>query len=142
MVSENNKFAISLFLNMSPGPTVTTRREPGALLDSGGRMFIFNRPFRTVAAGMGVVLLFIGADRLCQLPEARDDVSVAKTTPPLVREPPLAVSSAPVRDLSLSCRLPPAVFASWLPSLKSRIVPDQVAVRAPTNHAIFGMHSC
>ena len=104
-------------------------------------MFIFNRSFRTVAAGMGVVLLFIVADRLCQPPEAPDGVFVADTPPRLVREPKLAVSSAPVRDLSLSCRLPPAV-ASWLPSLKSRIVPDQVAVRAPTIHAIFGMHSC
>jgi hypothetical protein len=105
-------------------------------------MFIFERPFRAVAAGIGVAFLIVGLDSLCQLPDESEAVRVAITTPELVPRPPLAVSSAPVRDLSLSCRLPPALYASWLPSLKSRIVLDQVAVRAPATQPIFGMHSC
>jgi len=67
---------------------------------------------------------------------------VVNSTQSLVPRPAHAVSSAPVRDRSLSCRLPPASFASWLPSLKSRIVLDQVAVRAPTTQPIFGKRSC
>ena len=105
-------------------------------------MFIFERPFRAVAAGIGVAFLIVGLDRLCQLPDGSEGVRVANTTPELVPRPPLLVSSAPVRDLSLSCRLPPASFASWLPSLKSRIVLDQVAVRAPTTQPISGLRSC
>jgi len=106
-------------------------------------MFIFNRPFRAVAAGFGVALLFVWLDRMRQPPEVpADGARVANTTPSLVPRPALGVSSAPVRDRSLSCRLPPASFASWLPSLKSRIVLDQVAVRAPTTQPIFGKRSC
>jgi hypothetical protein len=93
-------------------------------------MFIFARPLRAVAAGLAVALLIVYADRCC-------------SNPRLVLRPPPAVSCAPVRDRSLSCRLPPAsLLASWLPSLKSRIVLDQVAVCAPANQPIFGMHSC
>ena len=47
-----------------------------------------------------------------------------------------------VSGLSLSCRLPPALTASWLPSLKSRIVLDQVAVRASATQSFFGAQSC
>src|SRR5204863_4550027 len=64
--------------------------------------------------------------------EGPDSARVANTTRSLVPLPAHGVSSAPVRDRSLSCRLPPASFASWLPSLKSRIVLDQVAVGAPS----------
>ena len=106
-------------------------------------MFIFNRPFRAVAAGFGVALLFVWLDRVRQPPDVPPDAArVANTTPSLVPRPEHLLSSAPVRDLSLSCRLPPASFASWLPSLKSRIVLDQVAVRAPTTQPIFGKRSC
>jgi hypothetical protein len=96
-------------------------------------MFIFDRPWGAVAAGLGVALLVVALDRLNQPWETPREVAVGSNmTVALVRRPPHAVSSAPVRDLSLSCRLPPASFASWLPSVKSRIVPDQVAARAPT----------
>jgi hypothetical protein len=105
-------------------------------------MFIFNRPLRAVAAGLGVALLFVGLDRVRQPPATPDSARVEKTTRSLVPRPAHAVSSAPVRDLSLSCRLPPASFASWLPSVKSRIVLDQVAVRAPTTQPISGLRSC
>ena len=106
-------------------------------------MFIFNRPLRAVAAGCGVALLFVWLDRVRQPPGvAADNARVANTIPSLESRPALAVSSAPVRDHSLSCRLPPASFASWLPSVKSRIVLDQVAVRAPTTQPIFGKRSC
>jgi hypothetical protein len=106
-------------------------------------MFIFQRPFQAVAAGLGVALL------MAYLGSHYDGIQPARSAAPntgptarLVPVTPLGVSSAPVRDLSLSCRLPPASFASWLPGLKSRIVPDQVAVRAPTTQPIFGMRSC
>ena len=106
-------------------------------------MFIFNRPLRAVVAGLGVALLIVCLDRAAEPPDAAaDGARVANKTPSLVRRPALAVSSAPVRDRSLSCGLPPASFASWLPSVKSRIVLDQVAVRAPTTQPIFGMRSC
>jgi hypothetical protein len=105
-------------------------------------MFIFNRPFLAVAAGLGVALLFVGLDRVRQPPATPDSARVANTTRSLVPRPAHGVSSAPVRDLSLSCRLPPASFACWLPSVKSRIVLDQVAVRAPTTQPIVGQRSC
>jgi len=103
-------------------------------------MFIFQRPFQAVAAGLGVALLVAYAGSACD--GTQPARAVAVPTARLVPVTPLAVSSAPVRDLSLSCRLPPASFASWLPSLKSRIVLDQVAVRAPTSQPIFGLRSC
>ncbi len=106
-------------------------------------MFIFNRPFGAVAAGLGVALLIVCLDRARQPAEIPLDAArVVNSTQSLVPRPAHAVSSAPVRDRSLSCRLPPASFASWLPSLKSRIVLDQVAVRAPTTQPIFGQRSC
>jgi hypothetical protein len=105
-------------------------------------MFIFNRPLRAVAAGLGVALLFVALDRVRQPPATPDSARVANTRRSLVPRPAHGVSSAPVRDLSLSCRLPPASFASWLPSVKSRIVLDQVAVRAPTTQPISGLRSC
>jgi hypothetical protein len=72
-------------------------------------MFIFNRPFGAVAAGLGVVLLIACLDRSCQpLDAATDGPPAAIEQAVLVPVTPLAVSSAPVRDLSLSCRLPPA----------------------------------
>ncbi len=91
-------------------------------------MFIFNRSLAAVAAGLAVALACVCLSQWVDEPP--DAAAVVNMTRVLVREPPLAVSSAPVRDLSLSCRLPPASFASWLPSLKSRIVPDQVAACA------------
>jgi hypothetical protein len=73
-------------------------------------MFIFNRPFGGVAAGLAVAVLIVCLDRSCQPP-----LDAAAARPPvgngqavLVPVTPLRVSSAPVRDLSLSCRLPPA----------------------------------
>ena len=106
-------------------------------------MFIFERPLAAVAAGLGVALLmaYLGAGSDDPQP-ACDPPRVAVGTVRLVPVMGVELSSAPVRDLSLSCRLPPAAIASWLPSLKSRIVPDQVAVRAPTTLSIFGMRSC
>src|ERR1700732_519671 len=90
-------------------------------------MFIFERSFAAVAAGLGVALLIVCLDRRWQpLDPPADAGLAANAPPPLVPWTPPGVSSAPVRDLSLSCRLPPAL-ASWLPSLISRIVLDQVA---------------
>ena len=106
-------------------------------------MFIFNRPPLGVAAGLAVALLAVCLGELWPPPGAAPGGGIVSNAQPvLVPAPRPKVSSAPVRDLSLSCRLPPASIASWLPSLKSRIVPDQVAVRAPTSQPIFGQHSC
>jgi len=72
-------------------------------------MFIFNRPFGAVAAGLGTALLFVGLGSSCQPLEATPDrPPVGNQQAALVPATPLRVSSAPVRDLSLSCRLPPA----------------------------------
>jgi hypothetical protein len=96
-------------------------------------MFIFHRPLAAVAAGFGVALLFVCLDRFVPPAGAAPEAApAANAGPVLVPRPPHKVSSAPDRDLSLSCRLPPALYASWLPSVKSRIVLDQVAARAPT----------
>jgi hypothetical protein len=106
-------------------------------------MFIFQRPFQAVAAGLGVALGIALASQFADPPAATPERTPwHDPTPALESRAPHEVSSAPVRDLSLSCRLPPASIASWLPSLKSRIVPDQVAARAPTTQPIFGQHSC
>ncbi len=106
-------------------------------------MFIFNRPPLAVAAGLAAALLGVCLGELWPpLGTAAGGAIVSNAEPELVPAPRPKVSSAPVRDLSLSCRLPPASIASWLPSLKSRIVPDQVAARAPTTQPIFGQHSC
>jgi len=106
-------------------------------------MFIFDRPPLAVAAGLAAALLGVWVGELWQPPEAVPrSAIVSNAHPTLVPAPRPGVSSAPVRDLSLSCRLPPASLASWLPSLKSRIVPDQVAARAPQTQPIFGQHSC
>ena len=106
-------------------------------------MFIFNRPPLAVGAGLAAALVSVWLAELWQPPEtAPRRAIVSNAHPALVPAPRPAVSSAPVRDLSLSCRLPPASLASWLPSLKSRIVPDQVAARAPQTQPIFGQHSC
>jgi hypothetical protein len=106
-------------------------------------MFIFNRPFAAVAAGLGIALFLVCLDHVSDAsgsgPEPQGVVNMTRA---LVPQPAPGVSSAPVRDLSLSCRLPPASFASRLPSLKSRIVPDQVAARAPSTQRIVGQHSC
>jgi hypothetical protein len=100
-------------------------------------MFIFPRSFGAVAAGLGVALLVAYLDSCrsataypAEMPAATTRVRTAVSSPLVPRAPP-GVSSAPVRELSLSCRLPPASFASRLPSLKSRIVPDQVAACTP-----------
>jgi len=73
-------------------------------------MFIFDRPFQAVTAGLGVALLIVCLDRACQPPPdaAADRAPVGNGQAVLVPVTPLRVSSAPVRDLSLSCRLPPA----------------------------------
>ncbi len=75
-------------------------------------MFIFARPFRAVGAGLSVALLTVWVDRACEAPVEQTAalfVAVAaKARLPLVSRRSHAVSSAPVRDLSLSCRLPPA----------------------------------
>jgi hypothetical protein len=85
-------------------------------------MFIFKRPFQAVAAGIAVPLLIVLLDRLAnadEMPPVQSPVAVrtaAATSPAdahvrLVPRPRHGVSSAPVRDLSLSCRLPPALTA-------------------------------
>jgi len=48
-------------------------------------MFVSSRPFRAVAAGLGVALLTVCVDRACDPPD---------TTPP-VREPAVHVAKAP-----------------------------------------------
>ena len=96
-------------------------------------MFIFRRPLGAVAAGLAIALAMVCLAEYGEPLPA--DGPVVNMTRELVPEAAHAVSSAPVRDLSLSCRLPPAPDkASWLPSLKSRIVLDQVAERAPTSN--------
>ena len=72
-------------------------------------MFIFERPFRAVAAGLGVALLmaYLGGVSDGTQPVG-DAARVAVGTVRLVPVILLGLSSAPVRDLSLSCRLPPA----------------------------------
>ena len=73
-------------------------------------MFIFERPFGAVAAALAVALLVVCLDRACEPPESRSDAAQAVVMQVrLVPRTPLGVSSPPVRDLSLSCRLPPAV---------------------------------
>ena len=72
-------------------------------------MFIFNRPLAAVAAGLSVALLVVCLDRACEPAAlAADAPPAAHAQARLVPRTPLGVSSAPVRDLSLSCRLPPA----------------------------------
>src|SRR5580658_2557213 len=119
----NNVFAISLFFCRAAAATVGALpavRPARRAQAPGTAMFIFPRPLSAVLAGLAVALTIVALDHLCHGPAAAD--------PELVPRRETGLSSAPVRDLSLSCRLPPASFASWLPSLKSRIVPDQVAV--------------
>jgi len=73
-------------------------------------VFIFNRPLGAVAAGLAVALTVVCLDRACDRSGARAETeAAAEAQLRLVPRTPLAVSSAPVRDLSLSCRLPPAV---------------------------------
>jgi hypothetical protein len=72
-------------------------------------MFIFARPLRAVAAGLAVALLIVYADRCCSNP--RNVPGPLRRNLRLVLRPPAAVSCAPVRDLSLSCRLPPAFLS-------------------------------
>jgi len=72
-------------------------------------MFIFNRPLAAVAAGLAVSLAVVCLDRACDRSAASADAAAAEAQLRLVPRTPLGVSSAPVRDLSLSCRLPPAV---------------------------------
>src|SRR5258708_2296791 len=128
------ELAISLFLGTRSGPTVREcPRGPKAARtrDEEARMFIFDRPFQAPAAGISVALSFVLLNQLADSPAAAPGrTGMQDDTPALESRAPHEVSSAPVRDLSLSCRLPPASYASWLPSLKSRIVPDQVAACA------------
>jgi hypothetical protein len=105
----NNKFVIGWFFEIAAGPTVTPPAGDGAGHMEETAMFIFNRPFQAVAAGFGVALLVLCFDRSCHPPEAspaRPPVGNGQAM--LVPVTPLRLSSAPVRDLSLSCRLPPA----------------------------------
>jgi len=74
-------------------------------------MFIFNRPAGAVAAGLAVALIVVCVDRACEPPAAgAEGPPPAAVQARLVPPTPLGVSSAPVRDLSLSCRLPPALI--------------------------------
>jgi hypothetical protein len=55
-------------------------------------MFIFSRPFRAVAAGLGVALLMLCLDRACEPPEAVASAVpaaavVAKAPPPACAAP-------------------------------------------------------
>jgi len=43
-------------------------------------MFIFNRPFRAVGAGLGVALLVVCLDRVSQLPAAAAPAAAAPAT--------------------------------------------------------------
>jgi hypothetical protein len=54
----DNKFAISLFLQMTTAPRVTPKTSAEVF------MFIFKRPFQAVAAGIAVPLLIVLLDRL------------------------------------------------------------------------------
>jgi len=50
-------------------------------------MFIFSRPFRAVAAGLGVALLTVCLDRACEPPAA---AAAAAKAPPPACAPPVA----------------------------------------------------
>ncbi len=56
-------------------------------------MFIFSRPFRAVAAGLGVALLTVCLDRACDPPDAR---SAARTAPAHLAKAPTSACAAPV----------------------------------------------
>jgi hypothetical protein len=72
-------------------------------------MFISERPFGAVAAALAVALLVVCLDRACgsQAP-ATDAGPTAEAPSAACAGHTAGVSSAPDRDLSLSCRLPPA----------------------------------
>jgi hypothetical protein len=98
-------------------------------------MFIFTRPLSAVLAGLAVALTIVTLDRLCQEPAA--------TAPELVPRRETGLSSAPVRDLSLSCRLPPASFRELASeSEKPNRSRPGGSVCAPCNRQITGMRSC
>jgi hypothetical protein len=69
MAFVNNKFAISLFLRITPGTRVTDLGCRRAARDREcHRMFIFSRTFRAVGAGLAVALLTVCLDRACEPP--------------------------------------------------------------------------
>jgi len=55
-------------------------------------MFIFSRPFRAVAAGLGVALLTVTLDRACEPPEAVATALPAATA--VAKAPPPACAAA------------------------------------------------
>ena len=72
-------------------------------------MIIGSRPLLAVAAALGVALGTVGLDRACSSDtDAAGATQIQPQAPALVRRGCLAVRCAPDRDLSLSCRLPPA----------------------------------
>jgi hypothetical protein len=89
-------------------------------------MFIFNRPFTAVAAGLGVALFAVYLDSLRQPPDIPLEVVPQQTAQIRPERPEAeAASPAPVRDLSVSCRLPAARLVQYLAGLKARIVSEQ-----------------
>ena len=81
---------------------------------------------------------YVGRDDPCSRVPPTCCLHLNATWADLCAAGPLRYRPPPDRDLSLSCRLPPALIASWLPSLKSRIVLDQVAECA---RPIFRRHA-
>ncbi len=72
-------------------------------------MFIHNRPLSAVLAALAVAGATVGLDRACSTGAEAPPPSLSQPAPStLVRRGCLAVRCAPDRDLSLSCRLPPA----------------------------------
>jgi hypothetical protein len=72
-------------------------------------MFIFRRPLGAVLAALALALVIVALANLTEAGAASGNAgSVATGNARLVPRRPHAVSCAPDRDLSLSCRLPPA----------------------------------
>jgi len=89
-------------------------------------VFIFNRPFTAVAAGLGVALFAVVLGNLGQPPDIPLGVvpqQVAQLGPKWPK--PDVTLLGPVRDLSVSCRLSSARPVTRLADLKARIVPDE-----------------
>ena len=88
-------------------------------------MFIFDRPFTAVAAGLGVALFTVYLDSLLQQAEIPLGVIPQQTAqlPPAWPEPQSALP--PVRDLAVTCHLPAAGLVTRLARLKARIVSDR-----------------
>jgi hypothetical protein len=91
----DNKFAISLFFQMTAAPRVTPETSAEVF------MFIFKRPLQAVAAGLAVPLLIVLLDRLANADQ-----------PPAAHSPPAAqvahAAGTPAADAQSAACVTPA----------------------------------